>query len=69
MIWATFIPARDAGARTAPSSPCGVLSGVYPVLALVALSGQPFVVANAALAAAFLGWGLLQRWRGAGCAV
>jgi hypothetical protein len=64
LIWATFVPRRD-GADSA-TTPCGAMTALYPVLALMALGGQALSPVPAVVAVLFLGWGLAQRVTGFG---
>lgn len=65
LVWATFVPRRGGG-RAMAASPCAALTALYPLLAVMALGGQPMSVGMGVLATALLVWGLAQRVRGAG---
>ncbi len=63
--WATFVPRRD-GARTVAATPCGAMAGLYPVLALMTLGGQPLTPFLSVFAVLLLTYGVSQRVLGAG---
>ena len=63
--WATFVPRRD-GVRTVAATPCGAMAGLYPVLALMTLGGQPMTPFLTVFAVLLLAYGVSQRVLGAG---
>ncbi|WP_203567743.1 hypothetical protein [Aestuariimicrobium ganziense] len=62
---ATFVPARGQAFSEALGGSCGVMAGVYPLLAAMAITmpGQQW------LAVVIIGWGLLQRLTRTGCSI
>ncbi len=65
LIAATFVPRAD-GLRTVAASPCGAMAGIYPVVALMSLGGQPMGAVMSLFSVLLLGYGLSQRVLGTG---
>ncbi len=64
-LWATFVPRRD-GATAIAGTPCAAMAGLYPVLALMAIGGQPMTPILTGFSVLLLAYGVSQRVLGTG---